>query len=52
MTFVIRIFAGEGGAIRGVVEQVRTGRKEPIRAIADISRVIAVMASGEEEAGA
>jgi hypothetical protein len=52
MTFILRIFADEGGAISGVVEQVRTGRKEQIHSIADISRVIAVMLSGEKGAGA
>jgi hypothetical protein len=33
------------------VEQVRTGRKEPIHGIDDISRVIAAMVAGEKEAG-
>jgi hypothetical protein len=38
MTFIVRVFVDEGGgAISGVVEQVRTGRKEPIYAIEDIS---------------
>ena len=47
MTFIVRIVVDEGGAISGVVEQVRTGRKEPIHATEDISRVIAVMVAGE-----
>jgi hypothetical protein len=51
MTFIVRVFVDEGGAIRGVVEQVRTGRKEPIHAIEDISRVIAVMVAGERAGG-
>ena len=50
MTFIVRIFVNEGGAIRGVVEQVRTGRKESIDAIEDISRVIAVMVAAERAA--
>jgi DNA polymerase II small subunit/DNA polymerase delta subunit B len=51
MTFIVRIFVREDGAITGVVQQVRTGRKEPVRAIEDITRVIAVVVSGEKEAG-
>jgi hypothetical protein len=51
MTFIVRVFVDEGGAISGVVEQVRTGRKEPIYAIQDISRVIAVMVAGERAGG-
>jgi hypothetical protein len=47
MTFIVRIFVDEGGAVRGVVERVRTGRKEPIHAAADVSRVIAVMVAAE-----
>ena len=47
MTFIVRIIVDEGGAISGVVEQVRTGGKEPIHATEDISRVIAVMVAGE-----
>jgi hypothetical protein len=50
MTFIVRIFVDEGGDIRGVVEQVRTGRKEPILAVEDIGRVIAVMVAGGKEA--
>ena len=48
MTFIVRIFVTEGEAISGVVEQVRTGRKEPIRAVEDISRIIAVMVAAEK----
>ncbi len=47
MTFIVRIIVDEGGAIRGVVEQVRRGRKEPIHVLEDISRVIAVMVAAE-----
>jgi hypothetical protein len=48
MTFIVRIFIDEGGVISGVVEQVRTGRKESIHALEAISRVIAVMVAGEK----
>jgi hypothetical protein len=51
MTFIVRVWWNEGGALKGVVEQVRTGRKEPVRAIEDISRVIAAMVAAEREAG-
>jgi hypothetical protein len=29
MTFIVRVFVDEGGAISGVVEQVRTGQNRP-----------------------
>ena len=48
---IVRIFVDERGDIRGVVEQVRTGRKEPIHAVADVSRVIAVMVAAERPGG-
>jgi acyl-CoA reductase-like NAD-dependent aldehyde dehydrogenase len=51
MTFIVRIFVDEGGAISGVVEQVTSGRKESVHAIADVSRVIAVMVTGEKATG-
>jgi hypothetical protein len=50
MTFIVRIAAGGPGRLRGVVEQVRTGRKEQVHTIEDIGRVIAAMAQGEEKA--
>ena len=51
MTFIVRIFVAEGGVISGVVEQVRTGRKEPVRAIEDISRIVAVLVAAERTTG-
>jgi hypothetical protein len=51
MTFIVRIFVDEEGRVSGVVERVRTGWREPIHAVEDIGRVIAVMVSGEKEAG-
>ena len=50
MTFIVRIAAGGPGRLRGVVERVRTGRKEQVHTAEDIGRVIAAMALGEEEA--
>jgi hypothetical protein len=51
MTFIVRIFVDEGSAISGVVEQVRTGRKESGHAIEDIRRAIAVMVAAEQARG-
>jgi hypothetical protein len=48
MTFIVRIAASGPGRLRGVVERVRTGRKEQVHSIDDISRVIAAMALEEE----
>jgi hypothetical protein len=49
MTFIVRI-TGSGGRLYGVVEQVRTGRKEQVHGIEDIGRVIAALVLGEERA--
>src|SRR5213079_2340893 len=40
LTFIVRIVAGEQG-LRGVVERVRTGRKDEVRRVEDVARVIA-----------
>jgi NAD(P)-dependent dehydrogenase (short-subunit alcohol dehydrogenase family) len=40
LTFIVRIVAGEQG-VRGVVERVRTGRKDEVRRAEDVARVIA-----------
>jgi len=44
-TFIVRIMPDKAG-VTGVVEQVRTGRKERIQSVIDISRVIAAMLAG------
>jgi NAD(P)-dependent dehydrogenase (short-subunit alcohol dehydrogenase family) len=49
MTFIVRITAS-GGRLHGVVERVTSGRKEHIRTIEDIGRVIAAMVLEEERA--
>jgi NAD(P)-dependent dehydrogenase (short-subunit alcohol dehydrogenase family) len=41
LTFIVRLFAGEAGGRRGVIEHVRTGRKEAIHTPEDVARVIA-----------
>jgi enoyl-[acyl-carrier protein] reductase III len=50
MTFIVRIASSGPGRLRGVVERVRTGRKEQVHTVEDIGRVIAAMALGEEKA--
>jgi hypothetical protein len=50
-TFIVRITPDEAGSITGVVEHVRTGLKERVQSVADISRVIAAMVAGEPAAG-
>ena len=40
LTFIVRIVAGKQG-LRGVVERVRTGRKDEVRRVEDVARVIA-----------
>lgn len=50
MTFVVRIAGAGAGRLRGVVERVRTGRKQQVHTVEDVSRVIAAMALGEEAA--
>jgi enoyl-[acyl-carrier protein] reductase III len=49
LTFIVRLFAGSEGGLRGVVERVRTGQKEPIGGVEDVARVIAA-ALDEEDA--
>ena len=39
-SFVVRVARTSAGSIRGTVEQVRTGRKELIRTVEEIGRVI------------
>src|SRR5258708_31138696 len=49
MTFIVRITDAGAGGLRGVVERVRTGRKEQVHTVEDIGRVIAAVALGKEE---
>ncbi|HXG05019.1 MAG TPA: hypothetical protein VNO23_16605 [Candidatus Binatia bacterium] len=50
VTFVVRLVQSGDGGVRGTVERVKTGRKEQIRAVEDIARVIAAMAREEPSA--
>src|SRR5207302_3739332 len=46
LTFIVRIVAGERG-LRGVVERVRTGRKDEIQRAEDVAHVIAAALAKE-----
>ncbi len=47
LTFIVRLFVADAG-LRGVVEQVRTGRKESVQTLQDVARIIAVAVEREE----
>jgi hypothetical protein len=47
MNFVVRIERDAQGAVRGVVERVRTGAKEPFRGIETIGALIGRMIETE-----
>jgi NAD(P)-dependent dehydrogenase (short-subunit alcohol dehydrogenase family) len=40
LTFLVRLFPAAAGRLRGVVEQVRTGRKDAVHGVEDVARVI------------
>ena len=46
-SFIVRVSVDEDGRLVGVVERVKTGRKEQVRDAHDIGRVIAAMARSE-----
>src|SRR5882724_10585567 len=46
LTFIVRIVTGERG-LRGVVERVRTGRKDEVRTAEDVAHVIAAALAKE-----
>ena len=48
LTFIVRLFAGSEGGLRGVVERVRTGQKEPIDSVEEIGRVITAALDQED----
>lgn len=43
ITFIVRLSVDEAGQVTGVVERARTRRKELVRSVEDVSRVIALM---------
>ena len=47
LTFIVRLTQGDGGALSGVVERVRTGEKERFQGVAALAEVIASMAQRE-----
>jgi len=48
LTFIVRFFPARTGLGRGVVEQVRTGRKDPVQTPEDVARVIRAVLENEE----
>jgi hypothetical protein len=48
LTFVVRVVESRTGTLCAVVERVKTGRKEQVRTVEGIGRVIAAMALEEE----
>src|SRR5262245_58110942 len=46
LTFIVRLVAGAEG-LRGVVERVRTGRKDQVRGAEDVAHVIAMALAKE-----
>jgi hypothetical protein len=51
LTFIVRLTRGEGGALDGVVERVRSGEKRRFHSAAVLAEVIAAMAERETVAG-
>jgi len=47
-TFIVRLFPRGEGGVRGVVERVRTGAKELIESVEDITRVITAVLDKED----
>jgi hypothetical protein len=51
MTFIVRVGANEAGGVVGVVEHVRTGRKERFAGVEAISNVIAALMRAVSDPG-
>jgi hypothetical protein len=49
-TFIVRLTLGDGGALSGVVERVRTGEKQRFHDLAALPELIAGMADRETRA--
>jgi hypothetical protein len=47
LTFIVRLTAGDGGALSGVVERVRSGEKQRFQSGAALAEVIAEMVERE-----
>jgi hypothetical protein len=43
MTFVVRIVVDEARGVTGIVERVRTGKKERVRGLEEVGRIVARM---------
>ena len=51
MSFIVRVSIGEDGCLVGVVERVKTGRKERVQTAEDIGRVIGAAVQQSTEGG-
>lgn len=47
LTFIVRLTLGDGGALSGVVERVRSGEKQRFHGVAALAELIAAMAERE-----
>jgi hypothetical protein len=47
LTFIVRLTLGDGGALSGVVERVRSGEKQRFHGAAGLAEIIAAMAERE-----
>jgi hypothetical protein len=47
LTFIVRLTPGDGGALSGVVERVRSGEKQRFDSVAALAEVIAGMTERE-----
>ncbi len=49
MTFIVRVSLDESGQLRGIVEQVKTGRKQEFDSADAICRIIERLVEAEHE---
>ncbi len=49
MTFIVRVSLDESGRLRGIVEQVKTGRKQQFDSADAICRIIERLVEAEHE---
>jgi hypothetical protein len=47
LTFIVRLTLGDGGALSGVVERVRSGEKQRFHGVVALAELIAAMAERE-----
>ena len=47
LTFIVRLTVADGGVLSGVVERVRSGKKERFHGVGALAELIAAMAARE-----